>query len=124
MTSPTAARASGVPQATDRSFEMTWDQATTPLEAVERALYALADRVTGTIADTGDSWRLTAHPRATGTEDSVLSHRLRQEVNDQTLRVRIAQRTDPIRNLVFALAFSRTDLADRAQAGATEGPEQ
>lgn len=37
---------------------------------------------------------------------------MRQEVTDQTLRVRIAERTDPIRNLVFALAFSRSGLTD------------
>jgi hypothetical protein len=39
-----------------------------------------------------------------------LAHMLRAEVIDQTLRVRIARETEPIRNLVFALAFSRTGL--------------
>lgn len=107
-----------------RSVELAWDKATTPLEAVERALYALADRVTGTIADAGDTWRLTAHPRCATNELSVLTHRLRQEVNDQSLRVRIAERTDPVRNVVFALAFSRTGIADVSQPDTIEGPSR
>ncbi|WP_147455874.1 hypothetical protein [Nocardioides mangrovicus] len=78
---------------------------------MERALYALADQVTGSVADRDGKWVLTAHPRAARADLTALEHRLRQEVNDQTLRVKIAQRTDPLRNLVFALAFSRAPLA-------------
>ena len=48
----------------------------------------------------------------------TLKHRFRAEVNDQILRVRIAKETEPLRNLVFALAFSRTGLAEAD----TEGP--
>ena len=33
-------------------------------------------------------------------------------MNDQILRVRIAKETEPLRNLVFALAFSQTGLAE------------
>jgi hypothetical protein len=33
-------------------------------------------------------------------------------VNDQILRVRIARETEPLRNLVFALAFSQTGLVE------------
>jgi His-Xaa-Ser system protein HxsD len=124
VTMPGTSPASDLPEtAQGPSFEMAWDKATTPLEAIERAVYALADRLTGTIADGGESWRLTAHTRGTASDDVALSHRLRQEVNDQTLRVRIAERTDPVRNLVFALAFSRTGLAG-GQADASEGPAQ
>ena len=41
-----------------------------------------------------------------------LRHRIRSEVIDQTLRLRIARETEPVRNLIFALAFSQTGLAD------------
>ena len=37
---------------------------------------------------------------------------MRAEVNDQTLRLRIAQETEPLRNLIFALAFAQTGLTD------------
>jgi hypothetical protein len=40
------------------------------------------------------------------------------EVNDQILRMRIAKETEPLRNLVFALAFSQTGLVE----GDAEGP--
>ena len=33
-------------------------------------------------------------------------------MNDQILRVRIAKETEPLRNLVFALAFSQTGLIE------------
>jgi His-Xaa-Ser system protein HxsD len=92
------------------SFETRWAKATVPLEALERALYAMADRATGTIQDGGDEWVAEMHPRAVRADTASLGHLLRQEVNDQVLRVKIAERTDPIRNLVFALAFSRSGL--------------
>ena len=42
---------------------------------------------------------------------------MRSEVIDQTLRLRIGQETEPLRNLIFSFAFSQTGLAD------TETPE-
>lgn len=95
---------------TETAFDMSWSRDAVPLEAIERALYALADRVTGTISPDQDSWRVTVHPRKAQADAGLLAARLRQEVTDQTLRVRIAERTDPIRNVVFALAFSRSGL--------------
>jgi His-Xaa-Ser system protein HxsD len=94
------------------SFETEWSKTVVPLEALERALYALADRATGTIRDHNDLWVITIQPRNAKADLDSLGHALRQEVNDQTLRVKIAERTDPIRNLVFALAFSRSGLVE------------
>lgn len=98
------------------AFDTEWAKAVVPLEALERALYALADRATGTIRDAGDVWILELEPRASAPDAISLQHRLRQEVNDQSLRVKIAQRTDPVRNLVFAMAFSRSGLVDPPSA--------
>lgn len=111
----TAERAPG-PADRALPLSLTWDKRTVALEAIERALYALADQITGSVADGGDSWSLTAHPRHARADHSSLAHRVRQEVNDQSLRIRIAARTDPIRNLVFALAFSRSGLVDETIA--------
>lgn len=89
---------------------LTWDVSTTPLEAIERTLYALADVLSGSISQTDGFWRLTGYPkRDEDLED--LAHRIRQDVTDQALRLRIAERTDAIRTAVFALAFSRSGLS-------------
>lgn len=97
-----------------------FDRTTVPLEAIERALYALADEVTGTIEEDDRSWSLVAYARAAHADPTALTHRLRQEVNDQTLRVRIASRSDPIRDLIFALAYSRTGLVERSPGASDE----
>jgi His-Xaa-Ser system protein HxsD len=104
----------------EMSIEMSWDKATTPLEAVERALYAMADQVSGTVADSADGWLLTAHARSSHADPDRLRHELRQSVTDFALRLRIAERTDPIRNLVFAVAFTRTGLQTSGEAGPSE----
>lgn len=104
-------------------FELSWDKATTPLEAIERSLYALADRLTGSVSESGHTWTVTIYPRASNTGQEMLEHRLRQEVNDQVLRVRIAERTDPVRNLVFALAFSRSGLTSAGGSKASEAEQ-
>lgn len=108
---PTYDAVSANPQPAVPPFEMSWDRTTTPLEALERSIYALAEQLTASVSDAGSAWSVTVHPRGPQADPESLAHRLRQEVNDQTLRVRIGERTDPIRNLVFALAFSRSDLA-------------
>jgi len=104
----------------DVPMEMSWQKTVTPLEAIERALYALADQVSGVVTEAGDDWRVVIHPRSASARRESLEHQMRQAVTDQTLRVRIAERTDPIRNLVFALAFSRSGLIS---AGSTDAPE-
>ena len=88
-----------------------WSQATVSSEAIERALYALADRVSGSVSSIDDEWILEAYPRDLSEDTGSLCHRIRQEVTDQSLRLKIAARTDPLRNVVFALAFSRTTAA-------------
>lgn len=101
------------------AFTLSWDKVTTPLEGIERALYALADQVTGSVTAADGSWHAEIHPRSSSADASTVAHRVRQEVNDQTLRLRIAERTDPIRNLVFAIAFSRSGLASGTSTEAT-----
>ena len=91
-----------------------WSKSVVPLEALERAVYALADRASATIEDRDNEWAVVLEPRHGEADLAALAHALRQEVNDQSLRVKIAARTEPIRNLVFALAFSRAGLAETA----------
>lgn len=99
---------------------ISWPKEVTPAEAIERALYALADTVSGVVASRGDLWELTAYPKSERANRDAIGHRLREEVIDQSLRLRIAERTDPIRNLIFALAFSRSGLASADPVGGAE----
>jgi His-Xaa-Ser system protein HxsD len=89
-----------------------FDQATVDLDAVQRSVYAVAAEMTVDIRVSGPDYVCTLFPRRQGTTDDELRHRFRAEVNDQILRVRIAKETEPLRNLVFALAFSQTGLAE------------
>jgi His-Xaa-Ser system protein HxsD len=107
-------------EATSASAEimLAFDQATVDLDALQRAVYAAAAEMTVDIRVCGSDYVCTLFPRAQGVTDEALKHRFRAEVNDQVLRVRIAKQTEPLRNLVFALAFSQTGLAE----GDAEGP--
>lgn len=97
---------------------LAFDQATVDLDALQRAVYAVAAEMTVDIRVCGPDYMCTLFPRAQGVTEEELKHRFRAEVNDQVLRVRIAMQTEPLRNLVFALAFSQTGLAE----GDAEGP--
>jgi His-Xaa-Ser system protein HxsD len=91
---------------------LVFDQATVDLDALQRSAYAVAAEMTVDIRVSGADYVCTLFPRMRDTTDDDLKHRFRVEVNDQILRVRIAKETEPLRNLVFALAFSHTGLVE------------
>lgn len=91
---------------------VTFDRTTVELDALQRAAYAVADLMTVDIAVSGDRYVCTLFPREPTADFEALTHRIRSEVIDQALRMRIAAQTEPLRNLIFALAFSQTGLAD------------
>jgi His-Xaa-Ser system protein HxsD len=103
-TSDEAAGAAGI--------TLVFDQATADLDALQRSAYALAAEMTVDIRIRDADYLCTLFPREQGAAAEELKHRFRAEVNDQILRIRIAKETEPLRNLVFALAFSRTGLAE------------
>jgi His-Xaa-Ser system protein HxsD len=115
-------RARGVPAAdagaTDTEeigvaeIALDFDQATVELDALQRSAYAVAGEMTVDIRVSGTEYVCTLFPRAQDASGEDLKHRFRAEVNDQILRIRIAKETEPLRNLIFALAFSRTGLAE------------
>ena len=100
-----------------RGTVVTFDRATVRLDALQKAAYAIATLATVDIRSSGDEYVCTLFPRDTRVDPDDLAHRIRSEVIDQTLRLRIAQDTEPLRNLIFALAFSQTGLAG------TEAPQ-
>lgn len=91
---------------------ISFDQATVELDALQRAVYAVADVMTADITVSGARYVCTLYPRDAAASHADLTHRLRSEVVDQTLRMRIAAQTEPLRNLIFALAFAQTGLTD------------
>jgi His-Xaa-Ser system protein HxsD len=91
-----------------------FDCATVELDVLQRAAYAVAGLMTMTTEQREGFYLCTLHPRHDDDLDE-LAHRLRSEVIDQTLRVRIARETEPVRNLVFALGRPRKIRAASSQ---------
>lgn len=101
----------------DAEITLAFDQATVDLDALQRSAYAVAAEMTVDIRASGAEYACTLFPRQRDSDGEELKHRFRAEVNDQILRIRIARETEPLRNLVFALAFSRTGLAEADAEG-------
>jgi His-Xaa-Ser system protein HxsD len=106
-TQATGTRAVGAAEIT-----LVFDQATADLDALQRSAYAVAAEMTVDIRVSGADYVCTLFPRTQDAVNAELKHRFRAEVNDQILRARIAKETEPLRNLVFALAFSQTCLIE------------
>ena len=101
-------------------ISLVFDQATVDLDALQRSAYAVAAEMTVDIRVSGADYACTLFPRDRHPNDDDLKHRFRAEVNDQILRVRIAKEIEPLRNLVFALAFSQTGLIEGDTEAGTE----
>jgi His-Xaa-Ser system protein HxsD len=106
------AEATGAGEIGVAEIMLIFDQATVGLDALQRSAYALAAEMTVDIRVSGANYVCTLFSRKRDVADDELKHRYRAEVNDQILRMRIAKETEPLRNLVFALAFSRTGLVE------------
>ena len=114
------AGATGAGEIGAAGITLAFDQATVDLDALQRSAYAVAAEMTVDIRVSGTDYACTLFPRGKDTTDDELKHRFRVEVNDQILRVRIAKETEPLRNLVFALAFSRTGLIEGDEEAGAE----
>ena len=99
------------------ALTVTFDMSTISLDALQRAAYAVTDLMTVDITASDGTFVCTLYPRNRTDDVDELAHRLRAEVIDQTLRLRIAAQTEPLRNLIFALAFSETGLGDVSGTG-------
>jgi His-Xaa-Ser system protein HxsD len=86
------------------------------LTAIQKAAYKLAKHVTVAIgALEGDLAAVTLLFRPATTEPAALecARSFFQELLDQELREKIGNETAPLRSLIIAQAFSRTDLIRR-----------
>jgi His-Xaa-Ser system protein HxsD len=86
------------------------------LSAVQKAAYKLAEKCTVVLGGVDvNSLPITfLFPRATSeTEATEIARLFFQDLLDQELREHIAEETRPLRALLLAHAFSRTDLIRR-----------
>ncbi|AGL17810.1 His-Xaa-Ser system protein HxsD [Actinoplanes sp. N902-109] len=90
---------------------LTFDAAAHPVDVVQRAAYRFSDLLTVELKRDGDLVRCDVFARDPERLGTAL-HELRAEIVDQVLRARIREETQNVRNLVLAVAFSRTGLAE------------
>ncbi len=93
------------------SHTVTLDKSVYPLEAVEKAAYRFIDRLTIVISQS-ESQIMCDVSDLTGNHTSVetVIADFKRELLDQKLRHQIKQETEPVRNLILSLAFSRSGL--------------
>jgi His-Xaa-Ser system protein HxsD len=89
-----------------------FDSTAHSVDAVQRAAYRLSDRASFEVVDAGGMIEVTVLVSDNDVDFATLVSELRCEVLDQVLRERIRAETADVRNLVLALAFSRTGLAE------------
>jgi His-Xaa-Ser system protein HxsD len=82
------------------------------VEAVKRAAYSLMARYDVAVDMTADAVRCVVGPANPKTDMSNAARDLRREVVDHDLRISIEQRTQPYRDAILGLAFSKTGLQD------------
>ena len=80
------------------------------IDAVKRAAYCLTDRVTVEIEPGDTGITCTLSPLSSKTDMSLVEAHFRNAVLDHDLRIAIAKETEPLRNLVLSIAFSKTGL--------------
>jgi His-Xaa-Ser system protein HxsD len=85
------------------------DAAAHPADVVQRAAYRFSDILSVEISRDDDHLLCKIYARDADRLDTAM-HDLRNEIVDQVLRAQIREETRDVRNLVLAVAFSRTGL--------------
>jgi His-Xaa-Ser system protein HxsD len=91
---------------------LSFDRAGYSIDSIQRAAYRFSDRVACEISVGDRSIEVRATVLEEATDADAVAAGFRNEVLDQVLRERIRTETTDVRNLVLALAFSRTGLTD------------
>ena len=91
------------------SQRLTIDSKVNSLDAVQRAAYRLSDRASIQILLDDDSIICDIYTIADINLGGVIND-FRTFVTDETLRERIRNQTEPIRNLILSVAFSQVNL--------------
>ena len=91
---------------------LSFDRAAHSLDVVQRTAYRFSDRLSCDISEGPEKILVTIHLVEGVDEPKKILADFRNEVLDQVLRERIRAETGDVRNLVLALAFSKTGLID------------
>lgn len=93
------------------SHTLSLDKSVYSLDVVERAAYRFIDRLTIVISQTNEQIVCEIDPAHTS-ESSIDEHiaDFKRELLDQKLRTEIKRETEPVRNLILSLAFSKSGL--------------
>ena len=94
--------------------DLRFDKSVFSVTALKKASYKFMDRLSTTIRDEGESYRVEIRFTKELSGESV-THLLREfekEVLDQDLREHIKKETESYRNLILAHAFSKTSLTE------------
>lgn len=81
-------------------------------EAAKRAAYQLSDMLAAEIEIDDEQLCCRLIPLNADANIAALEAQFRNAVLDHDLRIRIGKETEPVRNLVLSLAFSRTGLQE------------
>jgi His-Xaa-Ser system protein HxsD len=91
---------------------VSFDPAGHSIDSVQRAAYRLSDRMSCEVRPTDEAIEARLSILDEDGDPDRLVAEFRNEVLDQVLRERIRNETAEVRNLVLALAFSQTGLAE------------
>jgi His-Xaa-Ser system protein HxsD len=92
--------------------KLSFDRAGYSLDAIQRAAYRFSDRLSCDISDGAEAIEVSLHIADSVEDREAVLADFRNEVLDQVLRERIRAETGDVRNLVLALAFSKTGLIE------------
>jgi His-Xaa-Ser system protein HxsD len=87
-------------------------------EAINRAAYKVAQLGSAQISDSESEWIIHLFPQS-NVESEALRHEFLANLSDESLREIIRARTDPLRSLILAHAYSNTRLT--GEDASTEG---
>ena len=88
-----------------------FDRAAYSIEAAQAAAYRFIDRLTVVVSSTASEVVCEIEPIAGRDVDTPAEVAdFKRELLDQQLRTRLKAQTEDVRNLILALAFSRTGL--------------
>jgi His-Xaa-Ser system protein HxsD len=92
-------------------FQLSFDAESHSIDAIQRAVYRLSDRISAEFHCTDGAYRGRVWVDAADEEAaSRVVFDFRNEVVDQVLRERIRAETAHTRNVILSLAFSQTAL--------------
>jgi His-Xaa-Ser system protein HxsD len=99
-------------RSTSGHLRVNFDARVYALSAVKKAAYRFLKSFSTDITQDGDTWvcKLTFQTTADAETLERVEQELRAEVLDHDLRASIARETEPVRNAILAMAFSRTGL--------------